>query len=52
MPACDLVGADNVRVITVKLIVRSVAAKNKILWHDLLFRIVLYDRRLALRPIN
>src|SRR5947208_12466215 len=38
MSACDLVGADNVGVIPVKLIVRSVAAKNKILWHDQLFR--------------
>jgi len=44
MSARDLVSADNVGVLTVKLIVRSVAAKNNILWHDLHFRVVLLQQ--------
>jgi len=36
MPAGYLVGSDDVRVITVELIVCSIAAKNKILWQNVL----------------
>ena len=33
MPACHFVRANDIRVISVELIVRSIAAQNKILWH-------------------